>query len=27
MPMPASQAEELVRSGLSAATPVPAQGA
>jgi hypothetical protein len=25
--MPASQAEELVRSGLSAATPVPAQGA
>ena len=27
MPMPASQAEEMVRSGLSAATPVPAQGA
>jgi EAL domain-containing protein (putative c-di-GMP-specific phosphodiesterase class I) len=27
MPMPVSQAEELVRSGLSAATPVPAQGA
>jgi diguanylate cyclase (GGDEF)-like protein len=27
MPMPASQAEELVRSGLSATTPVTAQGA
>jgi EAL domain-containing protein (putative c-di-GMP-specific phosphodiesterase class I) len=27
MPMPARQAEELVRSGLSTVTPVPAQGA
>jgi diguanylate cyclase (GGDEF)-like protein/PAS domain S-box-containing protein len=27
MPMPASQAEELVRSGFSTAAPVPAQGA
>lgn len=27
MPMPVSQAEELVRSGFSTVTPVPAQGA
>jgi EAL domain-containing protein (putative c-di-GMP-specific phosphodiesterase class I) len=27
MPMPVTQAEELVRSGLSSATPVPVQGA